>query len=89
LSLLGVPFGHAPCLSDQVSEYAKVGEHDQGYHPDRLDPAGYIMTTEQVAKDRDQQPEPDDEHEYRESIDQEVTERETFVDKQHRDPPCV
>ena len=47
------------------------------------------MTTEQVAKDRDQQPEPDDEHEHRESIDQEVTERKTFVDEQHRDPPSV
>jgi hypothetical protein len=84
LRLLAASFRHAPCLSDHVCEYAKVGEHDQGYHPDRLDPAGYVVTTEQVVKDRDQQPEPDDEHEYREGVGQEIAESETFCCEQHR-----
>src|SRR3979411_142480 len=84
LRLLAASFRHAPCLSDHVREYAKVGEHDQGYHPDRLDPAGYVVTTEQVAKDRDQQPEPDDEREYREGVGQEIAESETFCCEEHR-----
>jgi hypothetical protein len=52
------PFGHASRLGDHVREDAKVGEHDQGDHPDRLDPAGDIMAPEQVAYDYDEQPEP-------------------------------
>jgi hypothetical protein len=54
-----------------------------------LSPAGDIMMPEQVHEYCDEQPDRHDEHEYCEGIDQEVTERETFVDEQHRDPPCV
>jgi hypothetical protein len=46
------------------------------------------MTPEQVHEYCDEQPEPRDEDEHCEDIDQEVAESETFVDEQHRNPPC-
>ena len=36
LHLLAASFRHAPSLSDQVREYAKVGEHEQCYYPESL-----------------------------------------------------
>src|SRR5262249_5254657 len=54
----------------------------------RLDPAGNVMTPEQVAEDDDEQPEPDDEHEYREDVGQEVAECEAFSEE-HRDSPSL
>jgi hypothetical protein len=47
------------------------------------------MTPEQVHEYCDEQPDRHDKDEYCDDIDQEITERETFVDEQHRDPPYV
>src|SRR5262249_11527459 len=58
LRLLAASFGHASRLGDHVREYRKIGEHNQGYHPDRLAPTGYVVTPEKVAYDDDEQPEP-------------------------------
>jgi len=76
-------------LGDQVREHSKEWEYDQSYDPACLAPARNIMTPEQVHEYCDEQPERHDEHEYCNGIDQEVTEREAFVEPQHRDPPCV
>src|SRR6516162_6051004 len=87
-SLLAASFGHASRLSDQVCEYAEIGEHDQGYHPDCLDPAGNVMTPEQVAYDDNEEPEPQDEHEDGEGVGQEIAESEAFREEEHCDSPC-
>jgi hypothetical protein len=55
LRLLTASFGHASRLGDHVYEYPEIGEHDKADHPDRLDPAGYVMTPQQVAN----QPKPE------------------------------
>jgi hypothetical protein len=47
------------------------------------------MTPEQVHEYCDEQPNRHDEHEYCEGIDQEVTERETFVDEPSRSSMCL
>jgi hypothetical protein len=73
-------------LENHVCKHAKVREYNQGYHPDRLDLAGNIMTPEQVAKYCNEQPEPYDEHEYREGIGQEIAEGETFVEEHSHSP---
>src|SRR6516164_913983 len=52
----------------------------------RLCPAGYVVSAEQVAEDRDQQPEPQHEYEYRKDVGQKVGESETAW-KQHVSPP--
>src|SRR5215468_4777871 len=83
LRLLAASLRHAPRLSDHVREYRKIGEHDQRYHPDRLAPAGYVVTPEQVAYDDDEEPEPQDEHEYGEGVGQEIAESEAFRDEEH------
>jgi hypothetical protein len=58
LRLLSASFRHASRLGDHVCEDRKIGKHDEGYHPDRLAPAGYVVTPKQVAYDDDEQPEP-------------------------------
>src|SRR5215831_9890798 len=87
-SLLAASFGHASRLSDQVCEYAEIGEHDQGDHPDRFDPAGYVMAPKQVANDYNEQPKPEDEYKYREDVGYEVAESEAFCEEEHCDSPC-
>jgi hypothetical protein len=47
------------------------------------------VTPEQVAEDRNEQPEPDNEHEYREDVGQEIAKGETFRKEEHRDPPYL
>src|SRR5262245_22323089 len=47
LRLLAASLRHPPRLRDHVREYCDIGEHDQGYHPQRLSPAGYVVTAEQ------------------------------------------
>jgi hypothetical protein len=85
LRLLAVSLRHPPRLSDHVREYCKIGQHDQGYHPDRLAPAGYVVTPEQVAYHGDEEPEPQDEHEHGEGVGQEIAESEAFRKEEHRD----
>jgi hypothetical protein len=58
LDPLTLAFGHPALLCDQIYEYPNIREHDQHDHPSRLGPAGYVVTTEQVAEDCDHQPEP-------------------------------
>src|SRR5262245_17634880 len=58
LRLLAAALRHAFRLADHVREDRNIGKHDQRYHPDRLAPAVYVMTAEQVADDDDEQPEP-------------------------------
>src|SRR5262245_7329013 len=89
LNLLGVPFGHPSPLCDQVHKHGEQWEYDERYHPDCFAPARDIMTPEQVHEHSDEQPDCHHEDEYCEGIDQEVAERETFVDEEHRDPPCL
>jgi hypothetical protein len=83
LRVLGVSLCHASPLRDHVNENTNVRDHDQGDHPKRFAPTRNVMTPEQVAKDGDQQPEPHDEHEYREDVDQKVGKTETSVEE-HR-----
>src|SRR5262245_18823841 len=85
--LLAAPLSHAPSLSDHVCEYAKVGKCDQRDYPDRLGPAGDIVASKEVAKDRDEQPEPDNEDEYCEDVHYKIAESETFCEEEHRDSP--
>src|SRR5262249_7975141 len=68
LCLLAAPFSHAPSLSDHVCEYTKVGKRKQRDYPDRLGPPGDIVASKEIAKDRDEQPEPDNEDEYCEDV---------------------
>src|SRR6516162_5576030 len=58
LRMLAISLRHPPRLSDHVRKYCKIGEHDQGYHPHRLAPAGYVVTPEQVAYHDNEEPEP-------------------------------
>jgi hypothetical protein len=68
LCLLDASLRHARRLSDHLRKYCNAGEHNQGYHPDRLAPAGDVVTPKQIAYNDDEQPEPEDEHEYGERI---------------------
>src|SRR5215467_10930119 len=68
LRIQSISLGHASRLEDHVGEHAKVRNQDQHDHPKRFAPAGNVMTPEQVAEDGDEQPEPYDEHEYREDV---------------------
>src|SRR5215472_14060539 len=86
LSPLLLPFSHPAVLRDQVYEYTQIREHNQHDHPDCLSPAGYVVTPEQVAKDRDQQPEPQHKDKYRKDVGQKVWEGETAW-KQHASSP--
>src|SRR5262249_51127991 len=84
LRLLNVSLRHPARLSDHVREYCNIGEHDQGYDPNRLATSGYVVTPEQVAYHDDEEPEPQDEQEHREGVGQEVAEREAFREEKHR-----
>jgi hypothetical protein len=87
LDLLHVALSHASSLKDQIRKYAKVGKHDPGYYPERLDPAGNIVSPEQIGGNGDQQPEPHDEDKYRERVDQKISIGEPFLNEEHRLPP--
>src|SRR5262249_42609567 len=89
LCLLAAPLSHAPSLTDQICEYAKVGKDNHRDYPDRLGPAGDIVASKEVAKDRDEQPEPDKEDEYREDVCQKIAESEAFCEEEHRDSPYL
>src|SRR6516165_7548496 len=65
LSPLALPLSHPAVLRDQINKNPEIREDDQCDHPNRLGPAGYVVTAEQVAEYRDQQPEPQHENEYR------------------------
>src|SRR5262245_13631719 len=54
---------HPAAAQDHVGEHADQGEEDHQDDPERLGDAGDLMIAEQIAKDIDQQPEPDDEEE--------------------------
>src|SRR5262249_30275935 len=58
LRLQAASLRHPPRLSDHVREYCEIGEHDQGYHPQRLAPPGYVVTPEQVSDHDDEEVEP-------------------------------
>jgi hypothetical protein len=83
-----LPFCHPAVLCDQVNEYTQIGEHDQSDHPNRLAPAGYVVSAKQVAEDCDQQPEPQHENKYRKDVGEKVGKRET-AGKQHLGPPFL
>src|SRR5205807_180270 len=86
LGPLALPLRHSAVLRDQINEYPQIGEHDQYYHPDRLADAGYVSSAEQIAENRDQQPEPQHENEYRKDVGQKVRKSEPAW-KQHVSPP--
>jgi hypothetical protein len=46
LGLLDVALSHASSLKDQIGKHAKVRNHDPGYYPKRLDPAGNVVSSE-------------------------------------------
>src|SRR5215469_15194118 len=82
LDPLALALGHPAMLRDQIDEDAQIGEYDQRDHPNRLRPAGYVVTTEQVAEDRDQQPEPQHENKDRQDVGEKIRKSET-ARKQH------
>src|SRR6516165_2353801 len=86
LGPLVLPFRHPAVLRDQVDEHSQIGEYDQHDHPNHLGPTRHVPSAEQVAKDCDQQPEPQHEDEYREDVGQKVGKSETAW-KQHAYPP--
>jgi hypothetical protein len=45
------------------------------------------VASKQVTRNGYEQPEPHDENEYRESVQQEISIGETFLNKEHRNPP--
>jgi hypothetical protein len=53
LDPLSLPLGHPAMLRDEVDEDAQIEEYDQHDHSDRLGPAGYVVTAEQVGEDGD------------------------------------
>jgi hypothetical protein len=53
-----------------------------------LGESGYVMSAEQIARHDDEQPEPQYEHEYRESVGDKIGERESAVEQHCRSPPC-
>jgi hypothetical protein len=63
LHLLGVALSHAVAIDDQVDQDADEARCEQQDDPEDLLAAADVVATEQVAEDRDQQPEPDDEAE--------------------------
>jgi hypothetical protein len=88
LCSLVLPLRHPAVLRDQIDKYPQIGEQDQDYHPNHLAYAGYIPSAEQVAEDRDQQPEPQHEDKYREHVGQKVGKSKTAW-KQHVNPPYL
>src|SRR5215831_12052182 len=83
LGILGVSLRHASSLRDHVNKHADIREQDQADHPERFAPAGDVMTAEQIAENYNEQPEPHDEHEYREDVDKKVCTSETSIEE-HR-----
>jgi hypothetical protein len=67
-------FRHPAVLRDQIDENPQIRDDDQRYHPDRLGSAGDIVTTEEIAKDCDQQPEPQHENKNRKDVGEKVGE---------------
>jgi hypothetical protein len=72
LGLLLIRLGHAPSSSNQVDEDANVGGQHHDDYPKGLGPPGNDMTSKEVRKNRNKQPEPHDEDEYREHVHHEV-----------------
>src|SRR5882757_1095668 len=88
LGLLLVALGHAAALREDVGKDADVGQHDEQDHPKHLAEAGYIMAAEQVARNGDEQPEPQDEHKYGKGVGDKVGECETTIE-QHELLPSI
>ena len=72
LCLLIGALRHPLGFDDHVSEHANVGKENQAYHPQSLARSRNVMTAEKVAEDDIQQPDQNDENEYREYAGQEV-----------------
>ena len=68
LGLLDIALCHTSSLCDQISKDADIGYQYQDYYPDRLPPARNVAAPEQVTRNRNEQPEPNDEDEYREDV---------------------
>lgn len=86
-NLLRVALRHAPSLKDQVCEHENEWKYDPSDHPYCLDPAGDVVTSEQIGGNRNEQPEPHDEEEYREDVEQKISIGEALLKEDHRDPP--
>jgi hypothetical protein len=84
--LLSIALSHAPALGDHVGEHAKVGRQNYCEDPERFSPSGDVVTTEQIAKDKDEKPEPYDKGEYRQDVCQKICEGKASIEE-HRYPP--
>jgi signal transduction histidine kinase len=84
LRLLDASLRHTLRLGDHVRKYREIGKDNQSYDPDRLTPAGYVVTPKQVAYNDDEQPKQQDQHEHGKRIGQEIAESEAFREEEHR-----
>jgi hypothetical protein len=89
LSLLDIAFRHASSLKDQICKHSDVWKYYKAYYPDCFDPTRNVVTPEQIGRDSNEQPQPHDEEEYREGVQQEISKSEAFPKEEHRDPPFV
>jgi hypothetical protein len=85
LGLLHTAFRQAPSLRDQIRKDTDIRDQDQDDYPDCLAPARNVVASEKVARNRNEQPEPHDEDEYREDIHEEISIGESLLKKEHCD----
>jgi hypothetical protein len=85
LSLLRIALRHTPSLRDQIRKHGDIRNQDQDYYPDCLASARNVVASEEVARNRNEQPEPHDENEYREDVHEEISIGEALLKKEHCD----
>ena len=87
LSPLDPSLSHASSLENHVHQHTQVREQNYADYPERLAPSGDVMAPEQVAENRDCQPEPNHEREHRQHIHKEVRETKASGKKHFHPPP--
>jgi hypothetical protein len=71
---------HASALRKDIGKDADIRQNNKKDHPNYLKKSRYIGSAKQVTRDRDEQPEPQDEHEYRKGIDNKVRKRKAICE---------
>src|SRR5262249_21952020 len=84
--LLNITLCHSPPLGNQVGENAEIRKQHKSDHPQRLTPTGDVVTPDQITKDDNEEPEPDDKCKDRNHVHQKVRIGIPAV-KEHHDLP--
>ena len=84
---LHAALGHAVVVDDQVDEHAEERHEDHEHDPEHLGEARRIAATEDVADDRDEEPDPDDPDEEDDHRPEDV--EEWVVGGEHDEHSCL